>query len=291
MSASMRLLAPAKINLSLDVLGRREDGYHNLEMVLQTIGLFDSIKLEKRTDALIKIFSPNLQLPPGSENLASRSAMALKQAAGDDKLGANITIFKGIPLAAGLGGGSADAAAVLKGLNLLWELHFSPARLAGIGLSLGADIPYCLAGGTALVRGIGEIVTPLPPPPLLWVVLVKPGTGIATAEVFNNFRPVAASLRPSAHGLIAALKKGDLSILSSVMGNVLESVTFTRLPVLQVLKSRAIEKGALVAQMTGSGSALFALASDYRRARTIYEDLKGQVEFARITTFWGRDPT
>ncbi len=285
MSATLNLLAPAKINLSLDVLGRRDDGYHMVEMIMQTIGLCDSINLQARSDGHIQVLCRHPFVPEGQENLAYKTANLLKQLSGKSSLGVTITIAKGIPVAAGLGGGSADAAAVLKGLNRLWDLDLSSDQLAQAGLKLGADIPFCLMGGTALARGIGEELTKLPPPPKLWVVLLKPNVGVSTAEVYKKYNDSAVHRRPDTNRLIAALAAGSLEAISQAMANVLESVTFPRLPVLRHLKQKALEFGALAALMSGSGPTIFALTPDYRRADAIFNGLRHQVEFAYITTF------
>ncbi|MGI6362761.1 MAG: 4-(cytidine 5'-diphospho)-2-C-methyl-D-erythritol kinase [Bacillota bacterium] len=282
---TLNLNAPAKINLSLDVLGRRDDGYHNLEMVMQTIGLCDNICLETRTDGQILVRCSHPQVPADEENIAYKAASLLKELSGNMHLGASITITKNIPVAAGLGGGSADAAAVLKGLNFLWGLKLSPGELARAGLQLGADVPFCLMGGTALARGIGELLTPLPPPQLFWVVLLKPREGVSTADVYKRYNPAFVRSRPNNEALIAALAAGSKDDITKAMANVLESVTFSLLPILGHLKQQALEYGAFASQMTGSGPTIFALAADSRRAAAIYNGLKNQVDFAYITTF------
>jgi len=188
-------------------------------------------------------------------------------------------------VSAGLAGGSADAAAVLKGLNKVWGLNLPGDELAKVGLSLGADIPFCLLGGTALARGIGEKLTPLSPPPKLWVVLFKPNVGVSTAEVYNSYDHSKVQRRPDTEGLISAMDSSVPQAMAAAMANVLESVTFERLPLLRRLKQRALEFGAVAALMSGSGPTVFALTPDYRRAVAIYNGLRHQVEFAHITTF------
>ncbi|HPZ22159.1 MAG TPA: 4-(cytidine 5'-diphospho)-2-C-methyl-D-erythritol kinase [Bacillota bacterium] len=282
---TLNLNAPAKINLSLDVLGRRDDGYHAVEMVMQTIGLCDTISLKSRTDGIIQVRCTHPQVPANEENIAYKAASLLKELSGNKRLGATIEIAKNIPAAAGLGGGSADAAAVLKGLNALWDLRLSPGELSRAGLQLGADVPYCLMGGTALARGIGEMLTPLPPPPSFWVVLLKPKAGVSTADVYKRYNEALVRRRPNNEALVAALAAGSEENISKAMANVLESVTFSLLPILGHLKQQALEYGAFASQMTGSGPTIFALASDSRRAAAIYNGLKNQVDFAYITTF------
>lgn len=282
---TLNLIAPAKINLSLDVLGRRVDGYHNVEMVMQTIGLWDSINFQLRTDHQVQIRCNHPSVPTAEGNIAYKAASLLKELTGKGHLGATITIEKNIPVAAGLGGGSADAAAVLKGLNALWDLKLSPRELARAGLHLGADVPFCLMGGTAIARGIGEILTPLPPPSSLWVVLLKPNVGVSTAEIYHRYNDAVVARRPNTDALVAALAAGSKDAIAEAMANVLESVTFSLLPELGQLKQQAMEYGAFASQMTGSGPTIFALAADRRQAEVICNGLKSQVDFAHITTF------
>lgn len=283
--ATIDLLAPAKINLSLDVLKQRDDGYHIVEMVVQTIGLCDSLSIETRSDGLIEVICDHPYAPGGPQNIAYKAALYLKELAGEEHLGATIRIDKKIPVAAGLAGGSADAAAVLRGLNSLWQLNISPQELARVGLRVGADVPFCLLGGTALARGIGEVITPLPAAPMLWVVLLKPNVGMPTALVYSKFNQATVERRPNTEKLVLALGAGDRNMITQGMANVLESVTFTLLPQLVRLKRKAMEMGALAAQMSGSGPTIFALATDYNRAKVIYQGLKHYVEFAQITKF------
>jgi len=285
MSASLTLAAHAKINLSLDVLGQREDGYHLVEMVMQTIQLHDSISVQGTAGGQIQVVCPHPHVPTGQDNLAWRAANLLRKEYGDSNCGAKIVISKRIPVSAGLAGGSADAAAVLKGLNKVWGLNLPGDELAKVGLSLGADIPFCLLGGTALARGIGEKLTPLSPPPKLWVVLFKPNVGVSTAEVYNSYDHSKVQRRPDTEGLISAMDSSVPQAMAAAMANVLESVTFERLPLLRRLKQRALEFGAVAALMSGSGPTVFALTPDYRRAVAIYNGLRHQVEFAHITTF------
>ena len=280
----LRLLAPAKINLSLDVLGRRDDGYHTVEMVMQTIDLCDSITVELRHDDKIKVICQHPLAPGGPDNLAHRAADLLKKFSGSD-LGVTITIDKRIPVAAGLGGGSADAAAVLKGLNMLWQLALSPEELSQVGFRLGADIPFCLLGGTALAEGIGEKLTPLPSPPRLWIVLLKPNVKVSTADIYSRYDAAAVKTRPNTQLLIEALATGDSDTFSSAMANVLETVASKYIPIIRCLKEKAMKNGALAAQMSGSGPTVFVLTSSYHQAEAIYKNLKHQVEFTHITTF------
>ena len=285
MAEHMMLSAPAKINLSLDVLGLREDGYHLVEMVMQSVALSDYISLEGTTNGKIHIVCPHPYVPSGPENLAWKAAQLLRDQYASDRRGVTIRIKKNIPVAAGLAGGSSDAAAVLKGLNQLWALNLSNQELAQAGLKLGADVPFCLRGGTALAKGIGEELTALPPPPKLWVLLFKPNVGVSTSEVYKNYDSTLVRRRPSTSAIITAIESGDLPGLAGAMANVLESVTFARIPMLLRLKQKALELGAMSALMSGSGPTIFALTPEYRRAVAIFNGLKHQVEFAYITTF------
>lgn len=285
MPAPLVLFAPAKINLSLDVLGRRKDGYHLVEMVMQTIDLGDRITMTPNIEGKIEVVCPHPFVPSGEDNLAWKAAYLLRQEYGNSRLGVSIHIEKNIPVAAGLAGGSTDAAAVLRGLNRLWNLNLSVSELAREGAALGADIPFCLKGGTALARGIGDELTELPPPPNLWVILFKPNVGISTAEVYRNYDERTVQRYPDTQGLVEALKLCRLQTMADAMANVLESVTFTKLPMLRRLKQKALEFGALAAMMSGSGPTIFALTPEYRKAIAIYNGLKHQVEFAHITTF------
>ena len=278
------LTAPAKLNLSLDVVGRRTDGYHLVEMVMQSIELCDHISLASRTDGQIKIACTHPHVPTGPKNLVWQAAQLLAQASGKSS-GVTITLGKSIPVAAGLAGGSTDAAAVLMGLNRMWGLNLEARELAQLGLKLGADVPFCLMGGTALAQGIGEKLTPLPPPPPLWVVLLKPNIGVSTAEVYNNYRGTDVRTRPCTQSLVDAIQAGAASSMVQAMGNVLESVTFAKLPLLRQLKRKALELGALAALMSGSGPTIFALTKEYREATAIVNALKHLVDFTCITTF------
>lgn len=282
--SELTISAPAKINLSLDVVGRREDGYHNVEMIMQSIDLCDIVKLERTSNPKINLICRHPFVPSGPENLAWKAANLLQKKY-QVRYGTVIRISKNIPVAAGLAGGSSDAAAVLKGLNQLWGLELTEAELAQAGLSLGADIPFCLRGGTAYATGIGENLTIIPSPPKLWVVLLKPNIGISTAEVYKNYSGQLVRRRPDTKGMLKALENGDMQALADGMANVLESVTFARLPLLKRLKQKALELGALAAMMSGSGPTIFALTPEYKRAVAIYNGLKHLVEFSYITSF------
>lgn len=199
--------APAKINLSLDVLYKRTDGYHELEMVMTTVDLADRLELELLNDDRIVIHSQTRFVPDDDRNLAYKAAKLLKDRF-NIKSGASITIEKNIPVAAGLAGGSSDAAAVLRGMNKLWDLRLTLDELAELGAEIGSDVSFCVYGGTALAKGRGEIITPLPPPPNCWVVLAKPAIGVSTAEVYEHLN-LNEVIHPNTKAMVDAIDQGD----------------------------------------------------------------------------------
>ncbi|MBE3553675.1 MAG: 4-(cytidine 5'-diphospho)-2-C-methyl-D-erythritol kinase, partial [Thermicanus sp.] len=221
--------APAKINLTLDVLGKRADGYHEVKMVMTTIDLSDRLTLIKAGDGGIYVTSSTGVIPTDERNLAYQAALLLKREL-HVKEGVKIYIEKKIPVAAGLAGGSSDAAATLKGLNKLWNLGLDLDQLAGLGARLGSDVPFILYGGTTLATGRGEVLTPLPSPPPSWVVLAKPPIGVSTSEVYGKLRLDQIKERPDHERMLKALAEKDFSGVVASMGNVLETVTFTLYP-------------------------------------------------------------
>lgn len=256
---TLRIKAAAKLNLSLDILGIRPDGYHEMDMVMQTIDLFDDVELSKA--GTISVFSDGS--PDGPENLAWKAAEAFFRAAKRSG-GARIRLTKRIPAQAGMAGGSADAAAVLIGLNTLYDACLSPEALRDAGLSVGADVPYCLIGGTARVRGIGEIVEPMPPFLSGYLVVAKPAIGISTAEAFRRFDRAENLRHPDIAALLSVMEKGQLDALSLFMENVLEQSEQNE--TVETLRQELLKNGALAARMTGSGSAVFGLFSEKEAA-------------------------
>lgn len=248
----------AKINLTLSVRGRRADGYHNLESVMQTLELHDRLEFVI-AEHEVTLASDNPEIPTGSGNLIVQAAHLLRRRCGC-RWGARIRLVKRIPAAAGLGGGSADAAAALLGLNGLWGLGLSMDKLMEFGAELGSDVPFCLLGGTALARGRGEILEPLPPAPVMGVVLVKPPFGVRTAEVYRRFGGLSA---PDATSKAAVLRRGldegDFEAVAGSLYNDLEPVVFAMHPELPGLKDRLVEAGAAAALMAGSGPTVFGL--------------------------------
>lgn len=266
---TLRIKAAAKLNFSLDILGIRPDGYHEMDMVMQTIDLFDDVELSEA--GTISVFSDGS--PDGPENLAWKAAEAFFRAAKRSG-GARIRLTKRIPVQAGMAGGSADAAAVLIGLNALYDARLSPEALRDAGLSVGADVPYCLIGGTARVRGIGEIVEPMPPFLSGYLVVAKPAIGISTAEAFRRFDRAENLRHPDIAALLSVMEKGQLDALSLFMENVLEQSEQNE--TVETLRQELLKNGALAARMTGSGSAVFGLFSEKEAASRCAVALAGE---------------
>ena len=265
--------APAKINLTLDVLYKRPDNYHEVEMVMTTVDLADRIGLENRVDGLIKIFSADRFVPDDDRNFAYQAAKLLKDTYGI-KHGVSITIEKEIPIAAGLAGGSSDAAATLRGLNELWNLNLSLDTLAELGAKIGSDVSFCVYGGTALATGRGEKIQELPAPPACWVVLAKPKIGVSTAEIYGNLK-VDQIKHPNTKEMLKAIKTNNYELMCRSLGNVLESVTFNLYPEVVTLKEQMQRFGADAVLMSGSGPTVFGLVDTEVRVNRIYNGLRG----------------
>lgn len=258
---SISLNANAKVNLGLDVTGLREDGYHLVRMIMQEIDLHDDILIEKTDSDEIELILQNTDLPADQSNLAYRAAALLKESFSLPG-GVKITLSKNIPVAAGLAGGSTDAAAVLKGMNELFSLGLSCEELCEYGLRLGADVPFCILGGTALSEGIGELLTPLHAMPDCHLLLVKPPVGVSTAQVYHDLDAVKDPKHPDIDAQLSALKADDLSALCSCMENILELVTIPLHPVISEIKEDMLSSGAIQSLMSGSGPTVFAVYAD-----------------------------
>lgn len=269
----IRLKALAKINLGLDVTGCREDGYHLVRMIMQTIHLFDSVQMEKIKETEIRLTTNIRFLPTNEHNIAYKAAKLLMDEFGI-RQGIHIDIKKCIPVSAGMAGGSTDAAAVLYGMNQMYGLKLSNRQLARRALTLGADVPYCLMRGTALAEGIGEKLTRLPAMPRCPVVIAKPGISVSTKWVYENLSLDDESAHPDIDRLIDDIKQQDLKELASHMGNILEGVTIREYPVIAQIKESLIGHGALNAMMSGSGPTVFALFDDRSRAREAADALR-----------------
>ena len=264
--------APAKINLTLDVLHKRPDNYHEVEMIMTTVDLADRIGL-MGTASGIHIRSDDRFVPNDSRNLAYQAAELIKNTFGI-KNGVIISLEKQIPVAAGLAGGSSDAAATLKGLNRLWQLNLSLDELAELGAKIGSDVSFCVYGGTALATGRGEIIEALPTPPHCWVILAKPTIGVSTAEVYGAFNPETAD-HPDTQAMIEALRAGDYEAMCNNLGNALESVTLGMHPEVQQIKDHMKKFGADAVLMSGSGPTVFGLVQQEARISRIYNGLRG----------------
>lgn len=281
--------AYAKINIGLDVLRRRADGYHEVKMIMQTVDIYDELVLERRKEPGIELRMDNSDLPSGGDNLICRAADLLFR---EKKIteGVNISLTKRIPIAAGMAGGSADAAAALRGVNELFDLGYSLTELQALGVGLGADIPYCLAGGTMLSEGIGEILTPLPAPPAAHLVIAKPDVNVSTAFVYGNLHADRLAWHPDIDGMIAALQKGDLDGITGRLGNVLETVTVKAHPVIEQIKELLRKQGAENALMSGSGPTVFGIFKEKETAARAAEAVeRGRLaKQIFVTTFYNR---
>lgn len=264
--------APAKINLTLDVLYKRPDNYHEIEMIMTTVDLADRIGLQGTAKG-IHIQSADRFVPNDSRNLAYQAAQLIKDTF-NIKTGVIISLDKQIPVAAGLAGGSSDAAATLKGLNQLWQLNLSLDELAELGAKIGSDVSFCVYGGTALATGRGEVIEELPAPPHCWVILAKPSLGVSTADVYGAFNPDKAE-HPDTQAMIAALREGDYEAMCDNLGNALESVTMNMHPEVGQIKEQMIKFGADAVLMSGSGPTVFGLVNQEARIPRIYNGLRG----------------
>lgn len=269
----MELKALGKINLGLDVLGRRENGYHDVRMVMQTLYLYDQITIEKTEKPGIELSTNLFYLPVNENNLAYRAADLLMQEFGVEE-GVKITLEKHIPVAAGMAGGSSNAAAVLYGINRMFSLGLSQEELMERGVKLGADVPYCIMRGTVLAEGIGEILTPLPAMPRCTVLVAKPPISVSTKLVYEKLDAHEIENHPDIDGVLEGLKRQDLKKIASSMGNVLERVTVEEYPVIEEIKEMMKKNGALNAMMSGSGPTVFGLYSDKRMAKEAAQKIK-----------------
>ena len=264
--------ANAKINLTLDILGKRPDGFHEVAMVMQSIGLHDTLNMEK-TSGEIELTINVPWLKADEKNLAWRAAELVRQEYGLTG-GVRIELIKRIPIAAGLAGGSADAAAVLKGMNELYDLQMSEERLCELGAQLGSDIPFCIMGGTMLATGRGEVLTRLYDMPETWVVLAKPRISVSTAWAYQNYDEQGAEKHPDNKAIEAAIARGNRKAVAGLLCNVLESVTIKKYDVIADYKQMMLDKGAMASMMSGSGPTVFGLARSREQAEAIADVLR-----------------
>ncbi|WP_138205935.1 4-(cytidine 5'-diphospho)-2-C-methyl-D-erythritol kinase [Haloimpatiens lingqiaonensis] len=277
----MLMKAYAKINISLDVVGKREDGYHLLKMIMQNIDLYDVVKVEKRKEG-ITIGCDKAYVPLDERNIAYKAARLFLDIYNIDG-GVEIYINKNIPVAAGLAGGSTDAAAVLKCMRDIYEVDASDEELMALGLKIGADVPYCILGGTALCEGIGEVIAPLKSFKDKILVLVKPNFGVSTKEVYKALNIEKIYKHPETEKLIAYMEVNDLVSVSRNMKNVLENVTIRNNTVIKKIKTKMINLNALGSLMSGSGPSVFGFFDDMLTAQRCYEELKKDYNEVFIT--------
>lgn len=277
----MKIKAYGKVNISLDVVGKREDGYHLLSMIMQNIDLYDEIEVEKQECGIILECNKSY-VPVDNRNLAYKAAEIFKERY-DIVDGVKINIEKNIPVSAGLAGGSTDAAAVLKVMNKLFNVNATEEELMELGLKLGADIPYCIHGGTALCEGIGEIITPIKPFRDKIVVLVKPAFGVSTKEVYKNFNLEKVKQHPKTAEIINAIENDNLNFVASNMKNLLENVTLRKHKILIKIKEEMNACGAINSMMSGSGPTVFAFFDDMLKAQRCFEKMKKKYSDVFIT--------
>lgn len=272
--------AYAKINLSLDVLRRREDGYHEVRMIMQQIDLKDIIQIEEYSNDVI-IETNERMLPTDSTNLVYKAWNILSKRFNINR-GAKIKIEKNIPIAAGLAGGSADAAVVLKGLNELWDLNLKEKELMDIGLEIGADVPYCIMGGTALAEGIGEKLTRLKSFKNKLILIAKPSIQVSTAYVYKNLKIEDVKEHPDIDNLIKNIELDNVNFVAKNMINVLETVTINKYPIIQKIKDHMIKYGALGSLMSGSGPTVFGIFDNIDDIIKCKEELKEWIDRVHI---------
>ena len=290
----LSLKAYGKINLGLDVLRRREDGYHDVRMIMQTVGIFDRVDLIWKEEPGIQVETNLYYLPTNENNLVYKAAKLLVDEFQVQE-GLMIRLRKFIPVAAGMAGGSSDAAAVLFGVNKMFRLGLTTEELMERGVKIGADVPYCILRGTALSEGIGEVLTSLSPVPQCQVLVAKPGINVSTKFVYENLH--ANDLRPEQHpdidGMIRAIKAQDLQGIADKLGNVLETVTVKEYPVIQEIKDKMLEFGAIGSLMSGSGPTVFGLFTNPKAAQQAYEELRygessGLAKQVYLTNFYNQ---
>ncbi len=271
----IKLKAMAKINLGLDVTGKREDGYHKVRMVMQSVNIFDRITIKIVKTPGIRVSTNLPYLPVNENNLVYKAANLLMEEFPCEN-GIYIMLEKHIPVAAGLAGGSSDAAGVLYGLNKLLKLRLTEEELMLRGEKIGADVPFCIKRGTALAEGIGEKITPLPNLPKCYLVVAKPGINVSTKFVYENLKLENIENHPDIDGIIESLKKGNITEIAGRMENVLETVTVKHYPIIEDIKNLMKEKGAVNAIMSGSGPTVFGIFLQENTAKKAYYQLKDQ---------------
>lgn len=265
--------APAKINLALDVLGARDDGYHEVRMVMTTIDLADLVECDDSNEDAISVRMSAPYIPEDERNLAWRAAQIVKSRYGITR-GVMISIQKRIPVAAGLAGGSSDAAATIRALNRLWKIGMSYEEMMEIAGMIGSDVPFCVRGGTALATGRGERIEALPTAPPCWVVLVRPDVSVSTAQIYKDWNEQGA-LHPDVRAMVASIREGNFAAICRFLGNTLEPVTMKRVPEILRIKNHMKQIGAEGILMSGSGPTVFALTQHESRMQRLLNGMKG----------------
>lgn len=277
---NIQLKAYAKINLCLDIVGKYENGYHQLKMIMQQIELADTIKIE-RADRF-KLTTNHKNLQTDSSNICYKAYKLLAETYNITE-NVHIHIEKNIPLAAGLAGGSTDAAAVLIGLNQIWDLNLDAEKLRELGLKLGADVPYCIEGGVQIAEGVGEYLTKIDCVKEYYMVLLNSGVEVSTKEVFQNYNIELDQTKIPLEIAVKALETGDETLLAKSMGNKLELVTLEKYPELKTIKQTLLDHGAFAALMSGSGPSIFGLFTEKSKAENCYNHFKNKIQFAVLT--------
>lgn len=280
----IELKAYGKINIGLDVIRKREDGYHDLDMIMQTVGVYDDVIISREDGTQtyeIEVSTDADILPNDKGNLAFMAAKVLMEAY-DIKAKVKIHINKRIPIAGGMAGGSADCAAVLRGVNQLFQLGLTDEQLQEYGVKLGADVPYCIVGGTKRAQGIGEILTDLPTPPKCYVIIAKPDVFVSTKFVYSHIRPAQIENHPDIDGIIESIKAGDLYGICEKIANVMEDVTIPEYPIIQKVKDILKSNGAVNALMSGSGPTVFGIYDDEEKAKQSMDALSGKEFVSRL---------
>jgi len=269
----MKVKALAKINLGLDVVRRREDGYHEVRMIMQTIHLYDQLTIKRILENDIVIHTNLSFLPTNENNLIYKAAKLMKDSF-DIEEGVDVELKKHIPVAAGMAGGSTDAAAVMFAMNKIFNLKADTKKLMELGVKIGADVPYCIMRGTALAEGIGEELSPLPPMVKCPVLIAKPAVSVSTKFVYENLKLDEDTVHPDIDKLVEDITNKDLHAICDDMGNVLETVTIPNYPIIDEIKQKMISDGAVNAMMSGSGPTVFGLFDDMATAKKAYAKMK-----------------
>lgn len=284
--SKIELRAYAKINLGLDVLRKREDGYHEVKMIMQTVDLYDELILEKVEEDIIQLSTNVEGLEVDEGNLVYKAIKLIKDKYNISN-GVKARLIKNIPIAAGMAGGSTDCAAALKGMNILFDLKLENNILMKLGKTLGADVPYCVIGGTALAEGIGEILTPLNKVEGGYIVIAKPNIAVSTKYVYENLDLTEQALHPNIDKMLEYIKVMDKDKLFNSMGNILESVTEKKYTVIGAIKEFLMERGAVNSLMSGSGPTVFAIFANEETAQQACREVnsKFELDIAKVVTF------